>query len=84
MIRITTKICWVLLCPCATFLLNFVKINRVAYILAYKLKSLGQILALKTRGRLICGSAFAQHLSQGGLCKLMADSPVKWPAGGLH
>ena len=41
--------------------------------IAYKSKNLGQILALKTRGRLICGSSFCQQLFQGCLCKLMAD-----------
>ena len=48
--------------------------KHLSYILSYKLKNVGQILTVKTRGQLICLSSFGQQLLQGCLCKLMADS----------
>jgi len=44
------------------------------YIPSYKSKNVGQILALKTRGQLICLSSFCQQLFQGCPCKSTADS----------
>jgi len=40
----------------------------------YKSKTVGQIVALKTSGRLISLSSFGQQLLQGCLCKSTADS----------
>jgi len=54
--------------------------RHLPYILSYMLKNVGQILALKTRGRLIHLLSFGQQVFQGCLCKLMADSCRKMPA----
>ena len=48
--------------------------RHLPYILSYKSKNVGQILALKTIGRLIRVSSFGQQLFRSCLCKSMADS----------
>ena len=49
-------------------------LRHLPYIISYKSKNVVQILALKTRGRLICLSSFGQQLFQDCLCKSMADN----------